>query len=187
MTPEEYYQRYLEGDDEAIGGVIDGFYGGLMRFVEGITGDYHDAEDVVQEVFIRISLKKSIYRGKGRFKAWVYAIARNCALSAAAGRRTMLERLEFDEEKLMMIAGPDTSDPGELLEADEETERFIANLRALKPKHRQILYLMYVKDFTPGEIARVMHMRPREVYRCLAAARESYRRLIEGETGNEQD
>ncbi|MBR6898538.1 MAG: RNA polymerase sigma factor [Lachnospiraceae bacterium] len=186
MTPEEYYRKYLEGDDEAIGGVIDGLYSDLMRFVEGILGNYHDAEDVVQEVFIRISLKKSIYRGNGTFGAWVYKIARNCAINAWKGRMSILQRLEMDEEKLNSIAGPMEEDPQEQCLLMEEQENFIRSLGRLNEEHRQILYLMYIKDFSPAEIAKVMGMRPRRAYKIIEKARESYRRMME-EGGDEYE
>ena len=188
MTPEEYYKRYLEGDDEAIAGIIDAYYNELLRFVVRITGNYHDAEDVVQEVFIRISLKKNIYRGVGDFKAWVFEIARNCALNEQRGRKTVLEKLDFDEEKLNMIAGPAIDDPETRMILQEEYDHFLETLKGLKEEYRQVLKMMYIDGCSAEEVGRKMGIRKAKVYKLAGKAKESYRRMAEGsKKDNEQN
>ena len=69
--------RHLEGDPQAFGALVDRYQARLSTFVTRATGDRERAEDLVQEIFIRVFRHLHRFDRTRKFSAWVYAIALN--------------------------------------------------------------------------------------------------------------
>ncbi len=80
----------------------------IYRFVLGLVQDTHLAQDVAQETFIKVFLKSHLYRVGTNFRAWLFEIARNQALSALRSRRRA-------PRPVTSVTLPDSSD-GDLLD-----------------------------------------------------------------------
>ena len=74
------YHRYLDGEDEGFYDIVRDYKDELLMFAYRITGDLHDAEDVVQDTFVRLAIKKPRFFGRSTIKTWLYTIARNLAI-----------------------------------------------------------------------------------------------------------
>ncbi|MBP3854182.1 MAG: sigma-70 family RNA polymerase sigma factor [Ruminiclostridium sp.] len=74
------YRRYLDGDDKGLVEIIGHYRYGLTLYIGGIVGDICLAEDIMQEVFVKLAVKKPKFGGKSSFKTWLYSVARNCAV-----------------------------------------------------------------------------------------------------------
>ena len=72
------YRRYLDGDDDGLREIIDIYYNGLILFINGIVKDQSAAEDILEDTFVKLAVKKYIFKddGKAGFKTWLYTIAR---------------------------------------------------------------------------------------------------------------
>ena len=103
VADEEYYRRYLKGDDSAIEALIIKYNNELVRFLEGMVGNYHDAEDLFQDIFARVALKKSVFRGRSQFKTWLYAIARHEAIDFMRKKKLLAQELLLDENEWNLI------------------------------------------------------------------------------------
>ena len=73
----EAYKRYLAGDDEGIVTLVALYRSGLILYLTTLVKDVHLAEELTEDTFFKLMVKKPRYRDKGSFKAWLYAIARN--------------------------------------------------------------------------------------------------------------
>lgn len=70
------YRRFLEGEKEAIVEILSEYSSGLILFLNSITGNMSLSEDIAEDVFCELLLKKPGYSSKSSFKTWLYAIAR---------------------------------------------------------------------------------------------------------------
>ena len=74
------YRRFLAGDETALTTLLQTYREGLVLYVNGIVHNVYDAEDVVQEVFVTLFVKRPLFHGDDGFKTWLYAVARNKAV-----------------------------------------------------------------------------------------------------------
>ena len=85
---EELMEMLRNGEVEAgIAGLQARYERRIFHFVYGMLGDLHLAQDVTQEVFERVFLKHCLYRPGSNFRAWLFEVARNQALSALRARK----------------------------------------------------------------------------------------------------
>ena len=102
-TDEAAIQRVRAGESDAFRILVERHGRSLFRLAYRITGNEADAEDVVQESFIRAYRGLPQYDGRATFQSWIYRIASNYALDLLAARkRRKWEQLEGDDEH----AGP---------------------------------------------------------------------------------
>src|SRR5215510_15745443 len=85
FEPLELIARTRDGDDVAFATLVSAYQARVFRWAFALMGDRDEAEDVTQEVFIRVYRKLGGYRGDGPLDAWLYRITRRVALRA---RRT---------------------------------------------------------------------------------------------------
>lgn len=92
-------QRVLAGDGDAFRSLVERHGRSLFALAYRITGNEADADDVVQESFIRAYRGLSQYDGRASFQAWIYRIASNYALDLLAARkRRNWEQIDGDKE-----------------------------------------------------------------------------------------
>ncbi len=91
--------RVLAGDSDAFATLVERYSRPLHRLAYRVTGNEADAEDVVQESFVRAFRGLPQYDGRASFQAWLYRIASNYALDfLAARKRRKWEQIDGDEE-----------------------------------------------------------------------------------------
>ena len=92
------YQLFLKGDEEALVRLIDTYKEGLLLYLNGIVSDWAAAEELTEDTFLKLVLKKPRFSAKSGFKTWLYTIARNVAVDEMRKRKnlspTSLEELE---------------------------------------------------------------------------------------------
>ena len=74
------YNRYLAGDDSALGDIVREYKDGLTIYLNSFTNNIHDAEELMEETFLKIAYKKPRFSGKSSFKTWLFSIGRNIAI-----------------------------------------------------------------------------------------------------------
>src|SRR5436189_3338513 len=75
------------GDADAFGALVERHSRSIFRLAYRMTGNEHDAEDVVQEAFLRAYRRLDQYDQRARFSSWLYRIAANCAFDLLRARR----------------------------------------------------------------------------------------------------
>jgi RNA polymerase sigma-70 factor (ECF subfamily) len=114
--------------------------------------DAHEAEDAVQDSFLRAIRHFDSFRGvDGR--AWILSIVRNTCFTRLRGRRSGAENVEFDEE-IHTAQGP-VSGPEVDLERRAATESLREGLERLAAEYREVLVLRELEGLSYKEIAQV--------------------------------
>ena len=74
------YRRFLEGDDNGIVEIVNDYKDGLILYLNKYVSNIHIAEDLAEDTFFKLMVKKPRYTPKYTFRAWLYAIGRNSAI-----------------------------------------------------------------------------------------------------------
>ncbi len=178
----------MEGDFPQ---VTDPYRRELLAHCYRMTGSVHDAEDLVQETYLRAWRAYHGFEGRSSVRTWLYRIATNCCLTALEGRnrRPMPAGLgtpsaegtapieENGEIPWLepvpdaMLAGNDAADPSAVV-ADRDTIRlaFVAALQHLPARQRAVLILRDVLRWKAAEVAEAMETTTASVNSALQRA-----------------
>jgi len=170
------YDRYLAGDDAALGEIIHEYRDGLIAFLNGFTNDIFEAEELVVETFFRLAYKKPEFSGKCSFRTWIYQIARNLAIDNYRKKKNV-HFVSTDECY-------DISDSVDIEEdyLKEERKKIIHRLIGkLKYEYRQVIWLIYIEGFSNSETALIMHKNSRQITNLLYQAKKALRKELEKE------
>lgn len=74
------YRRFLDGDESGMTELIRDYKDGLLMYLIGITRDFHAAEEIMEDTFVKLVVKRPRYSEKYSFKTWLYTIGRNAAI-----------------------------------------------------------------------------------------------------------
>lgn len=134
------------GDDAAFERLVRAMQGQVWRYVVHLIGDAVLAEDISQEVFIRVHRKLGTLRDPERFVPWLLSIARNAAYDAGRSKQRRPLELLGDRDVSTLIPSPD---PHLRFEVHDALTRLDANLR-------EALVLVCLVGFTYDEAAEVI-------------------------------
>lgn len=146
-------ENYLAGDEEFLKLLIERYTNSIFAFVCRYVKDEDIAEDVVQDVFIKMWKHLDSFDRTKNFKVWLYSIAKNTALDFLKKRR-LLSFSAISEDEVFDVK--DLSPlPNEILRKADEGKILKAALEKLPSLYREILLLYYKDDFNFREIAEV--------------------------------
>ena len=144
-----------------------GLFGARVhRLCRGLLPQDHDAEDAVQEVFVKVFERARQFRGTARFSTWLHRLTVNHCL-----HRIERERLRRAEDLDPALVDPANS-PARCAEQAEASDRLDALLARLPTKSRTVLVLRELEGLTYDEIGEVLQIPPGTVMSRLARARE---------------
>jgi RNA polymerase sigma-70 factor (ECF subfamily) len=163
MNDHATIQAILGGDKEAYGALVASHSGSLFRAALRITGNEADAEDVVQEAFLRGYRKLESFESRSNFGTWIYRIAVRCALDRIAGRNGRPESRVAetnDPEQDEVQVADDAAGPDRLLLSGEIGALREAAMQSLTPTERTAFVLRHMEDRTSEEIAAALGIQP---------------------------
>lgn len=139
------------GDVGKLGLLFERYHLPLFDFLARLTGDRTAAEDLVQDIFVRVLKYRATYRDDGCFETWLYRIARNARADYFRQRRPV-EPLDGQ------TAEPPEPGPGPArrLEADRERARLRRALLMLREDKRELLVLARYQDLKHEQIAEIL-------------------------------
>lgn len=178
VNDEALMRAVREGDLGKLGALFDRYHGPLFDFLNRMTGRRDVAEDLVQEVFLRILKYRATYRDEARFETWVFRIARNARADYFTKRDTVEplsdEALESPDE----APGPEGT-----LEQEHESARLRCALMTLREDRRELLILARYQGMKHEAIAELLGIDTGAVkvriHRALKELRDTFERLAE--------
>jgi RNA polymerase sigma-70 factor (ECF subfamily) len=163
--------------DEALGRLVPAYRRRVFGLAYSILGDRAAAEDVAQEVFVKVWQAFDSFDGRARLSTWIYAITRNTAIGALRKRSRLVSLSEPGVAAVVdaLEAGPPVDD------GDPQLWRLVA---ALPENQRQAVVLFYQEDRPIEEIADMLGMPANTVKTHLhrARARLAGQLAADGET-----
>jgi RNA polymerase sigma-70 factor (ECF subfamily) len=140
VTDRELLARIQAGDDQAFTRLVEAWAPRLHRWLVSTGCGHHDAEDVVQETFLRVHRHAEAYQPRWEPSTWLFTIAHRIRLDLPRRRpEPVADRPAPDAEPAM-------ADPG----------LWNHVRRLLGPDDHHLLWLRYGEDLAPGAIARIL-------------------------------
>jgi RNA polymerase sigma-70 factor (ECF subfamily) len=152
--------RARDGDEEAFRVLVEEYSHRVFQLAYRITGNAQDAEDVVQDSFLRAYRYLGRFEARANFGSWLYRIAANCALNVLREKRRRDRRfVEAPDEG--PLARASSSGPGpEQLAASAEIERRVTDaLDGLTPLERTAFTLRHYDGQSIDEICRTLKIK----------------------------
>jgi RNA polymerase sigma-70 factor (ECF subfamily) len=169
--------RHRIGDETAFRELYDRFSPMVYNLCLRMAGDPSRAQDLSQEVFLRVFKGLPRYRGGSSLKTWIYSIALNHC-RGRLGRRG-IELLDWDEENWSHGPVDPARGPEEDLLARDGERRIAAVLLTLPVRFREAVILRDLEGLSYEEIASVLRVRTGTVRSRIARGRERLRVLLE--------
>lgn len=158
-------QQALAGDQEAFEIMVRRYSTPLFNFICRFLGDYDQACDVLQQVFMRFYTTLPRLGTGEPFKPWLFQVARNCCVDELRRRRryaiqfSQLETENSEGELSFLNEIPDSSPlPEDLAERHDLQQVLNRAIQSLPPKFRAVVLLRYTSQLSFSEIGRTLNM-----------------------------
>lgn len=185
MTPDdELIRRALEGDQQACTVLVERYRGALYHIVVKMVRRPEEAEDLVQEAFIKAFGALGSYRFEYRFSTWLYKIAANCAIDFLRKRR--IDALSLDrpvataDGEIQVELADWTYNPEETLHKHRQRVSIAAAIEALPEKYKEVILMRHSQDLSYHEIARQLDVPVGTVKARIFRARELLKKQLKG-------
>lgn len=163
------YRRFLDGDEAGLIEIVRDYKDGLILYINSLVNDIHIAEDLAEETFVRLVVRRPADKGSGSFKTWLYTMGRNRAIDYLRHHKHRQE-VPLDACADHTIA---LNSVEELYFREEKRRAVHFALGRLKPEYQQVLWLIYFEDFSCKQVARVMKKKVHAVEMLASRARKA--------------
>ncbi len=189
--------RVRDDDADAFAELVELYHRRLVTVLHHLVSSVDEAEDLAQEVFLRVYRSRKKYRPKAKFSTWLFTIANHLALNVLRNRqRKPVVPLNLRDsgplgprpaEQMVQDHGPQ---PHHRLQQQELAAIVRQALEGLNERQRIAVVLNKFEDMNYAEIAEVMELSTKAVKSLLSRARENLREALkqyiymEGEPAN---
>ncbi|WP_438448482.1 RNA polymerase sigma factor [Gorillibacterium sp. sgz5001074] len=154
LTDEALVDRVRQGDQDAFRLLVDRNKSGVYSLIRCRVEGHETAEDLAQEVFLKLYRSLSGFRGDSRLSTWMYRLALNAVSDHLRTVRRRPVLAVIDAVKGWM--GDPKGQPEEQALLQEERETVVTLLRRLPEKYREALFLYHYRQMSSGEIAQLL-------------------------------
>lgn len=170
------YRRFFDGDDQSFAEIVKEYKDCLTLYLNGYVGNIFVAEELMEETFFKLIVRKPKFNGKSSFKTWLYAIARNIALDYLKCQKNTTLSIDDYENQLI----EELSVERQYFIKEQKVQLYNA-MKSLSPEYRQVLFLVYFEDFTNTQAATVMKKSKRQIENLIYRAKASLKKKLESE------
>ena len=168
--------RASSGDPDAFRLLVRRFQDRIFRWALGTTGDRDDADDVTQQVLLKVYRHLGALREGGHLRTWLFRVTQNTALEL---HRTRGRRSAALDRELMLTPGERIAlEPVDRVDLDRTMTLVQYYFQELPDRQRLIFDLVDLQGFTPAEIAEMLDMEQVTVRANLCKARRAIRTRI---------
>jgi RNA polymerase sigma-70 factor, ECF subfamily len=160
LSDEDLIRRFQDGDLYAFDAIVNRYKDQLLNFAYRFLGNIQEAEDVVQETFLRIFRNKHAYRQIAKFSTWVYTIAGNLAKTELRKRKrrkyVYISDMGFDDKDYEIEdVKADTEKEVDSMIKEKYIQKAIDELPA---RFRQVILLVDVQELPYEEVSAIMQV-----------------------------
>lgn len=170
--------------EDGISEIYNLHYLDVYRFLVCFSGNQNDAEDLTQEVFIRVLNNMSVLSRVSNLKTWIFSIAKHVAIDHYRKKRFSLI---FSEGFFKQLVSTDRK-PNELIEHNEMKQSVHNAISKLKPNFRAVIILRGINEFSIRETSEILQCSESKVkvdyHRALKDLKKKLNIQIEEVIGN---
>jgi RNA polymerase sigma-70 factor (ECF subfamily) len=183
LTEQELISGLRTADERAFKYLVDTYQDRVYNTALGIVQNAEDAEDVAQEVFIKVYKSIHNFKGESKLSTWLYRIATTGALDLLRSRKSkkragLIQRL-FGEGNEPQFELPDFEHPGVTLDRKENAARLFKAIGQLPENQKSAFVLHKLEDLSYQEISEVMETSVAAVESLMHRARQNLRKILE--------
>lgn len=181
----ELVERFQRGDESAFDALVRRHSGRAYAIAYGLLGNREDAEEVAQDVFIRVYRALDKFRGDSEFSTWMYRIATNLAKNKYRWNKSRGSKVTDSlqapidgtegSDALYREVSDDRMTPDEAIQVAELERRTREEMEKLPDVYREALMLRNVKGLSYEEIAELLGCKIGTVKSRINRAREELR------------
>ena len=174
----KWIERILAGDEDAFTALVKKYEKQIHTFVWKRVRDYHVAEEITQDTFLRAYEKLGTLRDPNRFSGWLYMIATRCSLTWLGEKKIPMQSLEAmsKAEIEALFYAQYMAEQTEKLATEQQREVVEYLLQKLPERERTTVVLHYLSEMTCEEIGDFLEVSPNTVKSQLHRARERLKR-----------
>ena len=185
-SDEELVERYGAGDGESFRMLVERYQDRVYHIVYGIVGNKDEAEDLSQEVFLRVYRFLHRFKGKSRFYTWLYRLTVNVCLSARRKRKnepgkifSLADSSKYSDDPGEIELADESFSPLKVLQNREMAETIKSAINSLSEVLKSTFVLREFEELSYEELTRVLQCSKGTIKSRLSRAREQLRRKIE--------
>ena len=179
----EIVEKVLKGDIEAFSELIDKYEKMVYNLAYRVFNNTSDAEDITQEVFIKVY--KNIYKceGKQSIKTWIYTVAYNTCIDEIRKRKgknniSLDMDLEGEEDNFSLEIASNEPTPENVLIQKEGLLEIEQAINSLNEINKSLIFLRDIKGFSYNEISEIMGLNIGTVKSRLNRARNALKNIL---------
>jgi RNA polymerase sigma factor (sigma-70 family) len=182
LTEQELIALMLKGDENAFKTVVDTYKKMVYNTVLGFVQNLHDAEDVTQDVFIKVFENIGNFKQQSKLSTWIYRISITQAIDftrhrSRKKRAGFLSSL-FGANNELLHEPVDFAHPGVLAENKEQAAILFNAINKLPENQKTAFILQKVQDMSQQKIAEVMQLKEGAVESLLMRAKGNLKKLL---------
>ncbi len=186
LSDEELVKQAQDGIVSGFEALVRRYHPRCMRLALGILNNREEAEEAVQDAFIRVHANIDSFRGDAKFSTWLYKILYNLCYTRLRKKKTFVDISVVEdryEDRLLNSAG--CAADMKILEDKDIIEKVAEALLELSERYKTVMHLYYIEDFTVEKIARIMKISRNSVKVRLYRGRALLRDIVVKRYGEE--
>jgi RNA polymerase sigma-70 factor, ECF subfamily len=188
MTDAATVSRARDGDPDAFRQLVERHSKPIFRLAYRMTGNEHDADDVVQETFLRVYKQLARFEERANFGTWLHRIAVNCALDLLRSRGRIDRYRGGDPEEAEMTAASSDPQQDRLLLSAELRDQVAAAMERLSGNERTAFVLRHFEGMPVEEIGKTLGIQvnaaKHTIFRAVRKLRESLEPFVRSSACN---
>lgn len=174
-SPDEILKLAANGDQKAFQELYVLFSDKVYNTALSYAQNEEDAEEITQDVFVKIFRNAAKFKGDSAVSSWIYSITINTALNLLK-RKKRLSFLQFGQQEKDK---PDFEHPGVLLEKKEDAKLLFQVIDTLPDRQKTAFILSFVEELPRQEVADIMELSLKAVESLLQRAKKNLRKKLE--------
>lgn len=159
-SDEDLIERFQKGDLYAFDLIVKRYKDQLLNFVYRFVGNQEEAEDIVQETFLRVYRKRKAYKRIAKFSTWIYTIAGNLSRTELRRRkrRKFFSITDMGYEDRDYEISDEGYNPENQVDGIIQEEIIQKEINNLSPKFREVIILRDVQELSYEEISKIIRV-----------------------------
>jgi RNA polymerase sigma-70 factor (ECF subfamily) len=155
MDDRELIKRIQQGDNQAITVLHNRYADRIFYYIYMQTGSYHDAEELLQDVFFKAAKNLKSYKGKSSFKTWVFKIARHTVIDYYRGSQKEKVTMPLEMDKFDFI-GQYADSAEDIALSHIQINEVMKHIEELPIQYQSVLHLRFFEGFSIKETSKIM-------------------------------
>lgn len=155
--------RFCSGDQTAFYDLVGRYKKKIYHLAYDITGDHHEAEDISQEVFMKVFRSLETFRRDAKMSSWLYQIAVNTSIDSLRRKSTkpaksMSELDHLSTQENLLAGGAHDFDPLRSTESAQIQNHISQALQKISPKERTVFVMCHYNGLKLNETAEILNV-----------------------------